>query len=169
VTSELPGPAGSTDDAGVAAYGSQAATGSGTDGTHNDDTAHAKDGVPVKRTAVAKKTTPAPIVRKDLPPVNRLDAQDRQDTRATYDDATLDRYKEWDWHKLRLRLATIAGIAAVFMVGVFAALLLIPDATIRQAIWIAGAAVTAGSGGLAVMQFGLGRRPQAGPPDHPAQ
>jgi hypothetical protein len=97
-------------------------------------------------------------------PVNRFDAQERKDVRATFDNESLRRNKEWEVHKAILRLATIAGTALVFLAGAILVLLLVPDATIRDAISMAGTAVGLAGGGIAVTQLVQHRRRPPAPP-----
>jgi hypothetical protein len=91
-----------------------------------------------------------PAVREDKPPTDRLDYDDRHETRATNDDATLSRYLKLGWHKAAMRLMTFAGGALLYLFAVVVVLRMIPNATSQEAMTIAGAAVAAGSGGLAI-------------------
>ncbi|GAA1503718.1 hypothetical protein GCM10009827_016070 [Dactylosporangium maewongense] len=100
-------------------------------------------------------------MREKLPPVSQLDAQDRQDTRATSDDETLRRYKSWQWHKVSIQLVHIAGGATIYLVAVVVGLLLIPGATPQVAMGVAGVALAAGSGAMAVSRF-TGRSDRSG-------
>ncbi|MGC5054647.1 hypothetical protein ACLQ2S_24710 [Micromonospora sp. DT48] len=95
-------------------------------------------------------------MRENTPPADRLDYDDRHETRATNDDATLRRYIKLGWHKVAMRLGTFAGVMLLYLCAVVVALWLIPNATPQEAMKIAGAAVAAGSGGLAINAL-LGR------------
>lgn len=91
-----------------------------------------------------------PTLRGGAFSTNQLSPEDWHDTRATNDDDTLRRSLIWSWSKTLQRLVILSGGAMSYVGAVVMVLLLVPDATPLDAMRIAGAAVAAGSGGLAV-------------------
>jgi hypothetical protein len=69
-----------------------------------------------KRQPVAQPGSPLPRSRSATPPVNRLDLQDRRDTRALRDWDSLKRYNRLYWHRTARCLVLIAGVT-VLVVG----------------------------------------------------
>jgi hypothetical protein len=59
----------------------------------------------------------------------------------------------WFWSKAAMRLAILAGGAAVYVLAVGVVLRLVPETTPQDAMKIAGAAVAVGAGGLAVSEL----------------
>ncbi|MEV4133204.1 hypothetical protein AB0J72_13675 [Dactylosporangium sp. NPDC049742] len=82
--------------------------------------------------------------------MDQLDFDDLHDTRATNDEESLHRYVKWSWHKVAMRMVTFAGGVALYLIAVVVVLRAVPGATSADAMKIAGAAIAAGSGGLAV-------------------
>jgi hypothetical protein len=124
------------------------------------------------RRAPAKKIAPedqsaAPIVRRNVAPHSRLDAQEREDTRATHNNAYLRRYKAWNWHKLNVRLVESAAVLALLAICMLVLTVLMPDAPRGQVMGIAVTAVGLATGGRVVIQLVQNRCPSERPPDPP--
>jgi hypothetical protein len=99
------------------------------------------------------------VLRRDTPPVDQHDLDDRRDTRATSNEEMLKRYMELerhrikcDWHRTLQRLTTIAVLMTLYIVAVVALLRSVPQITVQQAMMIAGAAIASSAGGYLANQ-----------------
>jgi hypothetical protein len=68
------------------------------------------------RQATARSGNQLPASRIAEPPQTQLDFEERQETRATKDKATLSRYTRWHWHRTAQRVVTYAGPSVLALV-----------------------------------------------------
>jgi hypothetical protein len=129
--------------------------------THLAATGTTKKTMPEGKPAPSEKNRTL-LLRSGKPPVDRLDFDDRHDTRATeseemarlYAALRKDRRRD-DWHRLAMRLAVLAVGVAVYLAGFIVVSRQLPHLSPRLAAQIVGVAFC-GAGGGAALQSAIG-------------
>jgi hypothetical protein len=123
-------------------------------------TTAAKKATAAKQTTAAKKANAAKsaavVLRRDKPPTDRLDFDDRHDTRATENPEAAKLYAELrrqkrrdDWHRLSMGLVATVVLTAAYLAGFVLLVTAVKALNPWQAAQIVGLAFPAAGGGLA--------------------
>jgi hypothetical protein len=112
-------------------------------------------------TRVEALLSPAPVLRPESPPADRLDFEDRHATRATESDDLADRYiklskdrRKNDWHHFAMTMIGLVVCMAVFLAGFVVVSRLLPHLSTRQVTQVVAIAFVAGGGGVVVRAAG---------------